>query len=256
MIQCVLVEDEKAGQLILTNKLKTFYPQCEIIAVLESKYAALDFLENNPIDLLFLDAQIRGGTGLEILETLYEWEQSGRLMPSSTNKKQLHAYSLPEVVFITAYQEYAMEALNTKASYYLLKPIQEHVFKKGMDTIMNRIAEKQAKQSNLPTTLLISYKNENVNVRVDQILYLRSEGAYTYFHMNDRVILSSKNIGYYQVLFTDLYFIRCHHSYLVNVRRIDKIIRQRTGQLIMSNGEQIPVSQRKLADLLSKMNIT
>lgn len=225
MINCLIVEDEIAGQTILSNKLNTFFPECEINAVIENKDDAIEYLKNNVVDLVFLDVHLKGGTGLEVL------------ISSEINF---------ETVFITAHKEYAIEALNNGASYYLLKPIQDSEFKKGLEIILDRIKHKK-----VALTILVSDRNTQVPIKVGDILYFKSEGAYSHIYTETGQFLSSKSIGYYEQQLLSETFIRTHHSYLVNNKKISRLVKGRSGRLIMLNGDEIPVAQRRLNEFLS-----
>lgn len=226
MIKCLIVEDEIAGQTILAKKLAAFYPECSIEGIYDNKPDAFEHILSKEIDLLFLDVQIKGGTGIEIIESLKD--------PGF------------ETIFITAYKEYAMEALNNNASYYLLKPIHDREFKKGMDLVLERIKRKK-----IISTILVSHKNMQVPLNISQILYLKSEGAYSHIITKNEHYLSSKSIGHYEQLLAQSGFLRSHNSFLVNAKHITRLVKGRSGTLILSNGDEIPVSQRKLNDFMT-----
>ena len=140
----------------------------------------------------------------------------------------------------------AMEALNNNASYYLLKPIHDREFKKGMDLVLERIKRKK-----IISTILVSHKNMQVPLNISQILYLKSEGAYSHIITKNEHYLSSKSIGHYEQLLTQSGFLRSHNSFLVNAKHITRLVKGRSGTLILSNGDEIPVSQRKLNDFMT-----
>jgi len=251
-INCVIVEDEIAGQLILSNKLQKLYPNIIIQAVIDNKMDAINHLSKNIIDILFLDANIKGGTGLEIIEKLNQLELQQQVITNKNDKGQLFKYKKPYVIFITAYQQYAIDALNSNASYYILKPIQEDKLKLGIDTVLARIHENR---NNKLSSILVSHRGSTINIQIDEIFYLQADGTYTYIHLQNQTIISSKHLGYYHKLFIDSFFVRCHHSYLVNVNHIREIIRQRATTLLLSNGVHVPASQRKSKEILLKMNV-
>ncbi|MBC9812733.1 response regulator transcription factor [Crocinitomicaceae bacterium CZZ-1] len=226
MIKCLIVEDEIAGQTILAKKLATFYPECSIEGVYDNKQDAFDHIRSKEVDLLFLDVQIKGGTGIEIVESFKEPDF--------------------ETIFITAHKEYAMEALNNNASYYLLKPIHDREFKKGMDLVLERIKRKK-----IIPTIFVPHKNMQVPVNISHILYLKSDGAYAHIITKQEHYLSSKSLGHYEQLLAQSGFIRCHHSFLVNSKHVVQLEKGRSGTLILSNGDTIPISQRRLNDFMS-----
>ena len=225
MIKCLIVEDEKAGQQILLRKLTNLYPECNVLSIIDNKDEAVQFINNNELDLVFLDVQIIGGTGLDVLH--------------ECQKRNF------ETVFITAYDNFAISALNENASYYLLKPIMDEEFSKGMSIVLEKI-----KSTKSPTKILIPNKGVYLPINLVDILYFESDGAYTYVVTSEDRVLSSKNIGYYEKnLHADL-FKRPHHSYIVNIDKIHLFKKGRSGILIMQNDKEIPVSQRKMNDFL------
>lgn len=230
MINCVIVEDDPIGQQILVQKLRLHYPQCEVLKIFDSKDDAISYLQaNTGIDLVFLDVQINGGTGLDVLSAI-------------ENK----AF---EAIFVTAHNHYAIEALNASASYYLLKPIKTEDFKRGMDLILSRI--RKASTSN---TILIPFKGSYSPVKFDDIVYFESDGAYTNIVTKDERVVSSKNLGFYEKLLPKEQFKRSHHSYIVNVNYMQLLIKGRTGILKLNTGKEIPVAQRRMQEFMQFFN--
>lgn len=223
MIKCLIVEDEFAAQQLLLKKLALFYPQVEVLAVINNKNEAITFIDRNELDLVFLDVQIKGGTGLEVLQGV-------------TNRKF-------EAVFITAYDKYAIEALNENASYYLMKPIRNTDFQKGMTMILNRINARTES-----SFMLVPNKGVQLSIKTDDIIYLESDGAYTYVVTGTERYVSSKNLGYYEKMLSGSGFVRSHHSFIVNLSKIQAFKKGRSGVLVMKNNAEIPISQRRMND--------
>lgn len=167
MIKCLIVEDEQAGQQILLRKLTNLYPECNVLSIIDNKDEAVQFINNNELDLVFLDVQIIGGTGLDVLQ--------------ECQKRNF------ETIFITAYDNFAISALNENASYYLLKPIMDEEFAKGMSIVLDKI-----KSTKSPTKILIPNKGAYLPINLVDILYFESDGAYTYVVTSEERVLSSK----------------------------------------------------------------
>lgn len=223
MIKCLIVEDEFAAQQLLLKKLSLFYPQVEVVAVINNKNEAIAFIDRNELDLVFLDVQIKGGTGLEVLQSV-------------ANRNF-------EPVFITAYDKYAIEALNENASYYLMKPIRNSEFQKGMTVVLNRINAKTES-----AFMLVPNKGVQLSIKTDDIIYLESDGAYTYVVTGTERYVSSKNLGYYEKTLGGTGFVRSHHSFIVNLSKVQAFKKGRSGVLIMKNDVEIPISQRRMND--------
>jgi len=245
-MQTIIVEDELAGQEILKNKILDVAPHCSIKATIDNKDDAVSYLKNNPIDIVFLDAQIKGGTGIELIQELLTYQEG---LPPTNN-----TFSMPEIIFITAHQEYALDALNLDATYYLLKPIYSEKLQKAIEIASKHIQQRREK-TKLNDSLLVNYKNEYINVPVQDVFYLQGEGAYTTIFLSDTSFLVSKNIGYYQKLLPQTLFFRNHHSFIVNLTHIKKVYKNRGGILLLKNGAEIPVAQRKMSYFLLKFNI-
>jgi two-component system LytT family response regulator len=225
MVRCIIVEDDKISQELLIKKLAVSYPECEVVELFENKIDAVHFLNNNTIDLVFLDVNLKEGSGMDVLEEV--------------EKRTF------ETIFITAHDNFAISALNQNASYYILKPIIDSEFKKGMTLVIDKI-----RQSKSPSKILIPNKGVYLPINLVDILYFESDGAYTYVVTSEDRVLSSKNIGYYEKNLPVDLFKRPHHSYIVNIDKIHMFKKGRSGILIMQNDKEIPVSQRKMNDFL------
>lgn len=230
MIHCVIVEDEVICQQVLLQKLRFHYPQCEVLKVLDNKDDAISYLKSaDNIDLVFLDGQINGGTGLDVLAAC-----EGRSF---------------EAVFVTAYDKFAIDALNAAASYYLLKPIRTEDFKRAMSLVLSKI-----NQSNSASTMLVPYKGSYTAIKYDDIIYFESDGAYTNIITKDDKITSSKNLGHYEKSLPKEQFKRSHHSYILNLKHMQLLTKGRTGTIKMVNGTEIPVAQRRMQEFMQIFN--
>lgn len=230
MINCVIVEDEPISQQVLLQKLKFHYPQCEVLKVFDNKDDAINYLQTaDTIDLVFLDVQINGGTGLDVL--------------AACENKTF------EAIFVTAHDSYAIEALNHAASYYLLKPIRTEDFKRGMDLILAKI-----NKSSTSNTILVPYKGSYTAIKYDDIIYFESDGAYTNIITKDDKITSSKNLGHYEKSLPKEQFKRSHHSYILNLKHMQLLTKGRTGTIKMVNGTEIPVAQRRMQEFMQIFN--
>lgn len=169
-----------------------------------------------------------------------------------------------QIIFLTAYDQYAIQALNMGALGYLLKPIDDKALVAMLDKCfkqqLQRFNRKQLNIANslyndTATTKHIALKNvESIDiVAVQDIVYCRSEGAYTTFHLDNKSkIIVSKIIKEYETILTPYGFFRSHQSYLVNLNYIKKYFRE--GHLVLQNGEKIPVSSRKKEEVMRYLN--
>jgi len=228
MIRCLIVEDEFAAQQMLLKKINTHYPEITVLGIVDNRSEAVAFIDRNEPDLVFLDVQIKGGTGLDVLQ--------------DCTRRDF------EAVFVTAYDHYAIEALNENAAYYLLKPIRDADFQKGMSVILPRIQQKEAAKDS--GFILIPHKGMQQAIQIEDIIYLESDGAYTSLATESGKYISSRNLGFYEKTLNPQLFIRSHHSYIVNISRIQSFKKGRSGLLVMKDGTEIPVAQRRMNDFL------
>jgi two-component system LytT family response regulator len=219
MIRCAIIEDELPSRDILVNLIKTFYPELEIKSAIREKGQAVNFLNKNQVDIVFMDNHLIGGMGLQVLD--------------EADVKNT------EIIFITAYTDYAVEALNNGATYYLLKPFSEAQFREAVDRALKRIGDRRR-------ILMVGAKHDTM-IHLDHVRYIESDGVYSVFHMNDgNRVISSKNLGVYESRLSFYNFYRIHHSLIVNVDYIDTVEKGSSPMVKLKDGTtRLPVSQRK-----------
>ncbi len=226
-MRAIIIEDEKAGQELLKMNVSESFPECKIIAVVDNVADAVKQINALKPDLIFLDIQIKGGTGFDVL-------------------KQISKRTF-EVIFITAHNNFAIQALRAQAIDYILKPFNKTEFKEAVKRVLSNMALRNKEGQNGNTSLSI-YTSAGVEfIEFDEIVFLEADGAYTYIHSPGAHVLSTKNIGEYELLLPP-YFFRCHHSFIININYIKRFEKGRSGLLIMKNGHKIPVSQRKMKE--------
>jgi two-component system LytT family response regulator len=219
MASCIIVEDEPSGQKLLELLLKKNFPEIKLLAILDSKSAAIDYLCRQPVDIVFLDNQIKGGSGLEVVD-------------STSHLSVLFVY-------VSAYAQYAVEALNRGAVYYLLKPFQEEAFCDAVAKALQKLSER--------SQLLVLGTGRQDLVKIEDIVFIESSGPYSTFHLkNKNQITNSKNLGYYQTKLPADKFYRIHHSYIVNIQYVQTVKKGMKAEVVLSgNNVTLPVSQRK-----------
>lgn len=226
MIKTIIIEDEIAGQELLKKNLHDFFPQCKIEAVIDHVDKAISEITIIKPELVFVDIHIKGGTGFDIL----------------THFKNRNF----EVIFITAYSQFAIQAIREEAIDYILKPINSNEFKIGVAKAIEKIKQK-TKTSN---SISIATSSGAEFINYEDIIFLEAEGSYTNIHLTDTKVLSTKNIGEYETLLENYSFYRTHHSFIVNTAHIEKFDKGRSGTLVMNTGHIIPVSQRKMKEFI------
>jgi len=239
-LKTIIVEDEKTSREILKNYLSKYCPTVEVIGEAENIDEALVLIRNNKLDLLFLDVEMPYGSGFDLLDKFDKIDF--------------------EVVFVTAYNQYAIDALNNHASYYLLKPISIDELIKAVDYVI-QIKTKENELQNAVLVPKISATNDKITIptqegfevlEIKDIMYCKADDNYTeLFLENNQKKLVSKTLKYFEDILTVNGFARIHKSYLVNVSYIAAYKKGKGGTVALSNGKELSVSASKKADFLS-----
>ncbi|WP_258097235.1 LytR/AlgR family response regulator transcription factor [Marinoscillum pacificum] len=238
-IGCLVVDDEDRAIRIMELLLTKHCPEVEILATAENIDEAYRKMVEFQPSLIFLDVNMTGGTGLELLERLEGIDV--------------------QVVFTTAHQEHAINALRLSAFDFLLKPIDPTELK---DAVKRFRTHKKNNNYSLiqsilkeekPKRIVINSQDGIQVVEIEDILYLSADRNYCEFHMVDSKLIASKPLVEYEKLLSGIQFLRVHKSYLVNLHHIKEYKKGRDGKLILSNKEELEVSRNKKDDLLDAL---
>ena len=239
-LRSIIVEDEETSREILKNYLKKYCPNVEVLGEASNVDEALILIRNYELDLVFLDVEMPYGNAFDLLDKVGDVDF--------------------ETIFVTAYNHYAIEALNSHASYYLMKPISIDDLIKGVDYV----TEIKMKEDALQDQVLVP-KTNRVNgkitipqqdgfevIETSDIMFCKADDNYTQIYLNNnKKKLVSKTLKYFEEALSESGFARVHKSYLVNVNEVTKYLKGKGGSLVLSNGKQIMVSASKKADFLS-----
>lgn len=244
-MKAILVDDELYCTELLSALLAKHCPGIEVLAEFNDPQKAVEFIQDNPPDILFLDIEMPRLNGFDLLE---------RVRPVNFH-----------VVFTTAYNQYALRAIKISALDYLLKPIDTEELKAAVDKAQQQRQSPQWSQFELmertrsagdapPRTIALSTLEGLHFVEVADIIYCQSEGSYTnLFFMDGESMLLSKPIKDVGELLIPSGFLRVHNSYLINLSHIKKYIRGEGGEIIMKNGHNVPVSRSKKVEFLERI---
>lgn len=239
-LKTIIVEDEKTSREILKNYIGKYCPNVEIVGEAENIDEALILIRNNKLDLVFLDVEMPYGNAFDLLEKLGDVDF--------------------ETVFVTAYNQYAIDALNNHASYYLLKPISIDELIKAVDYVVDikkkendlQHAVLKPKVTSADGKITIPTQNGFEVLEINTILYGKADDNYTQLFLADgRKKLVSKTLKYFETLLEENGFVRIHKSYLVNVNCIKTYKKGKGGTVVLNNGKELSVSPSKKAVLLS-----
>ena len=249
MLRTIIIDDEEKARENLDDIIKEYCSGVEVVAHAESVQGAIEHIVNYQPDLVFLDIEMKSETGFDLLEKLPEVNF--------------------EIIFITAYHEYAVKAFKFSAIDYLLKPINIE----ELQNAIKRVSQKKARESiNERFQLFMENLNPSGNsinkialptmdglvfVKIDEIIQCKSLDNYTEFYQtNGSKILVSKTIKYFEELLSDHNFFRVHRSHLINLDHIKKYLKGEGGYTIMSDGSRVIVSRRKKEAFLKRFNNT
>jgi two-component system, LytTR family, response regulator len=234
----IIIDDEANGVITLKKMLEAHCQQVNVLAAFSSAVPAMKRLQELKPDVVFLDIQMPGKTGIDMLKELPE--------------KNF------EVIFVTAYNEYMLQALQYTAADYLLKPVDEdrlieavlRVEKKltnerdsRIDTLVHNINKAG---SPLEMKLGLPTLKGFVVVKLEEIIYCEAERSYSIFHLvNNTRIIVSKSLADYDSLLAGAHFLRIHKSFLINLQHVKEYQKGEGGIVIMTSGIQLEVSRRR-----------
>ena len=239
-LKSIIVEDEETSRDILKNYLKKYCPNVQVLGEASNVDEALVLIRNTVLDLVFLDVEMPYGNAFDLLDKVGDINF--------------------ETVFVTAYNHYAIDALNAHASYYLMKPISIDELIKAVDYVTDIKTKEEAlqdqvlvpKTNNINGKITIPQQDGFEVINTADILYCKADDNYTeIFLTTNKKKLVSKTLKYFEDALIENSFARVHKSYLVNVNEITKYLKGKGGSVVMSNGKQIMVSASKKAELLS-----
>jgi two-component system LytT family response regulator len=238
-IKAIIVEDEAVSREILSNYLAKYCPSVELMGEASNINEAYELIQQHELDLVFLDVEMPFGNAFDLLEKV----EDRRF----------------ETVFVTAYDHYAIEALNSHASYYLLKPISidelikavNHVMeiKEQENDLQNKILSPKVAATSGKITIPLQDGFEVLDI--NDIVFCKADDNYTEIHLESSKKLVSKTLKYFETALSEYAFARIHKSYLVNINAIRKYKKGKGGSVVVSNGKEILVSSSKKGALLS-----
>lgn len=248
-MKVTIIDNDSKVRSGLRNLIEKYCFQVTEIHEADGIRSGIETISLRQPDLVFLDVELDEGTGMDLLAKLKTYDF--------------------EVVFITAFNKYAVDAFKFSALDFILKPV-------GLEDLLNSVkkATQKKKVGQLEEQLRILQDNlKNLSrsekkivlrdssnlffVKIDDIFFCKAEGSYTEFYLegNQKIVTSSMLKEYEQML-EGFGFLRTHHSYLVNINKILKYDKTEGGTLLMKNNKIVPVSQRKrdqVIEILSKM---
>jgi two-component system LytT family response regulator len=245
MLTTLIIDDELRGRNLLAELVRRYCPDVEVLALAQDAHEGIELLRRYQPDFVFLDIKMPTLNGFEMLERIGE----------------VHF----DIVFVTAYSEFALKAYKYAAFDYLLKPIDPDELVGTIERLkakrnqsrlqdrLNLLMKTLEEPRRLPTKLTISAADGVTLLTIADIVYLEADGPYTtFFLLGGEKIVSSHNLKEYDELLTDHDFFRSHHSFLINLHHVRKYIRSE-GYVLMANGRYAEVSKRKKEEFMQRI---
>ncbi|MAM28648.1 MAG: DNA-binding response regulator [Flavobacteriaceae bacterium] len=231
MYKVIVIDDEAAGRKLIKEYLKDF-PELILVSEANNGVDAVKEINKFKPDLIFLDIQMPGLTGFEVLNHLEE---------------------LPQIIFSTAYDKYALKAFDVHAIDYLLKPYEKERFQVAVEKL--KFGENQKGIAPLaqnlmlenpayPERILVEYNKRLITIAVQEIEWIEAYGDYSKLHTKKETFVSNFGISQLEEKLNRTYFLRVHRSSIVNLSAIKQLEKYgKTYEITMNNGAKVRVSR-------------
>ena len=244
MLKCIIVDDEQKSRNNLRDLLLE-YCQIEVAGEASSAFEALRLIKKEEPDLLFLDIEMPGGSGFDLLKSLQNQNF--------------------EVIFVTAFDKYGIQAIKFCAIDYILKPIDIFELSKAVEKAQAQISWKKENKrltelvANLDRSedekrIALPLADKIEFIAVNQIIRLEADSNYTrIFLENKKEYLVCKTLKDYQEILESHNFLRTHQSHLINCRKISAYVKIDGGYISMSDGSSVPISRQKREEVMKRI---
>ncbi len=246
MLKAIIVDDETASRETLFNYIQKYCPDVQVMEMADSVKTGLQAIDKVQPDIVFLDVEMPFGNAFDLLEQV----------------KEINF----ETVFVTAFSNYALKALNLSAAYYILKPIDIDELIVAVEKIK---ASREKKNMSIHTQILI----ENIKaingqlhklvlpvldgfevVQVKDIIRCQANDNFTDFYFTGgKRMLICRTLKFYEQVLEEFGFMRVHKSHLINLQFVKKYRKGKTGQIIMADDSELELSVNKKDEFLTKM---
>ncbi len=245
-IKSILVDDEKHGRENLAGILREYCPNVDLYGEADSVDSAVSLVHKFHPDLVFLDVEMPKADGFKLLEQLQDFRF--------------------EVIFVTAYDNYAIKAIRFSAADYILKPININDLQAAVEKVSGRI---RRKNENLRMKQLVYNIGQPANpriglpsadriefVEVNKIIRCQGEGNYTHIYFEpDKHLLVAKTLVEFEELLKEYGFVRVHKTHLANLNHVIAYVKTGGGTLQVSNGDIVAVSRRRKEEVQKKLKM-
>ena len=241
-MKAVIIDDEKDSRDILATYLRKYCPDVEIAGFGESVETGLKAIREHEPHLVFLDIEMPYGNGFDLLD-------------------KAKGFSF-ETIFVTAFDHYAIQALNQSASYYLLKPIDIDELVKAVNKVKSenqqtdhqqhtKLLLENLKAGNTQQKIMLPTMEGFEIVDIQRIIYCEAVDNFTRFYLEEgQPLLICRTLKYFEDVLKDYRFIRIHRSYLINPNYVVRYSKGKGGYITMKNNKELEVSPAKKNEIL------
>ena len=245
-ITAIIIDDEQDSRETLRNYIGKYCPQVMIVAECANIIEAREAILKHKPQLLFLDIEMPHGNAFDLLE---QWGEIDF-----------------EIIFITAFSQYAVQAFNLSAAHYLLKPVDIEELEKAVAHVEQLISQKEklsrakillenmAAMNSQNRKLVLPLMEGFDVVKMSEILYCEAQDNFTCFHfLNGKKSMISRNLKFYESALSEFGFCRIHRSHMVNLEYVKRYNKGKGGSVVLENGKEIMVSNNKKEELIRRI---
>lgn len=243
-IKAIIIDDEKMARTLLNGLLARYCPDVEVLEACADLPSGVKAIHKHKPDLVFLDIEMPGHSGLELMDFFDEKLTTFR------------------IIFTTAYSQYAIQAFKLSAVDYLLKPIEsedlmqavEH-YKKQNEHVDYKILKANLAAGASNQKIAVHSMQSTKYIELKDLLFCKADCSYTDFYLKDgQKFKASKGLKYYEELLADhSHFQRCHKSYLVNLNHVTEHVKTDGGHLVVNREHNVPIASERSQYILKKL---
>jgi two-component system LytT family response regulator len=246
--KAIIVDDEKMARALLLGMLEEFCPEIEVVESCPDLPTAIKSIHKIKPDLVFLDIEMPGHSGLELLDFFDEKDVNF------------------SIIFTTAYHQYAINALKLSAIDYLLKPLEGDELQNSVQRFIKLRSKIDEQQKMVLKTNLSSSINRKIAIHtvssirfldINDISFFKADGAYTEIYLNSgEKVISSKGLKHFEDVCSDIaQLFRCHKSFIVNINAILEYVKSDGGHLKMNNKLEVQFSSEKASEIQKRLGL-